>query len=49
MEREEKPDRDVQELEERADQLEKSIDEAKDQVAGTEGVDVESEDEPADD
>lgn len=43
MEREPQPERDVEELEERAEELEKEIDEAKDQAAGTEGVEVEAE------
>ena len=49
MEREEQPERDVEELEERGDQVEQDIEEAKEQAAGTEGVDVESDDEPGDD
>ena len=43
MEREPQPERDVQELEERAEELEKDIDEAKDQAAETEGGDAEDE------
>ena len=40
MEREEQPERNVDELEERGDQVEKDIEEAKDQVAETEGVEA---------
>lgn len=43
MEREPQPERDVQELEERAEELEKDIDDAKDQAAETDGIDVEDE------
>ena len=43
MEREPQPERDVQELEDRAEELEKDIDEAKDQAAQTDGIDVEGE------
>ena len=39
MEREE-PERNVEELEERADQLEKDIEKAKDQVAETDGIET---------
>ena len=49
MEREQQPERDVEELEERAEELEKEIDQAKDKAAETEGVDVESEDGEGDD
>jgi len=49
MEREQQPERDVEELEERADELDKEIDQAREQVAGTDGVDVGSENEPGDD
>jgi len=49
MEREEQPERNVDELEERAEKVEKEIEEAKDQVAETEGVDVESDDAPGND
>jgi hypothetical protein len=49
MEREPQPERNVEELEQRAEELEKEIDDARDQVAETEGVDVESEDGPGDD
>ncbi len=43
MEREPQPERNLNELEERAEELEKDIDEAKDQAAGTDGIDVEDE------
>ena len=43
MEREPQPERDVHELEERAEELEKDIEEAKDQVAETDGIDLEDE------
>ena len=43
MEREPQPERDVHELEERAEELEKDIDEAKDQAAETDGIAVEDE------
>ena len=50
MEREERePERDVEELEQRADELDKEIGDARDKVASTDGVDVESEDGPGDD
>ena len=50
MEREERqPERDVEELEERAEKLDQDIGEARDKVASTDGVDVESEDGPGDD
>ena len=49
MERDQEPERDVEELERRADELEKEIEDARDQVEATEGVDVESKDEPGDD
>ena len=39
----------MEELEQRSEELEKQIDDARDQVAETEGVDVESEDGPGDD
>jgi hypothetical protein len=43
MEREPQPERDVEELEERAEELEKDIDKAKDQAAETDGIEVEPE------
>ena len=49
MEREPQPERDVEELEPRAEELEQEIDDARDQVAEGEGVDVESEYGPGDD
>ena len=49
MERDEQPEQDVEQLEERAEELEKEIEDAREQVASTDGVDVESEDEPGDD
>jgi hypothetical protein len=48
MERQE-PERNVEELEERAEKVEKDIEEARDRIAETEGVDVESDDAPGDD
>jgi hypothetical protein len=49
MEREQQPERDVEELEERAEKLEQEIDDARDQAIETDGVDVESEDASGDD
>jgi hypothetical protein len=49
MEREPQPERDVEDLEHRADEVEQEIEDARDQAAGTDGVDVESDDEPGDD
>lgn len=49
MEREQQPERNVEELEERAEELEKEIDQARDTVTETDGVDVESEDAPRND
>lgn len=43
MERQE-PERELEDLEERAERVEKEIDDARDQAAETEGVDVESDD-----
>ena len=40
MEREEQPERNVDELEERAEKVEKDIEEARDQVAETEGIET---------
>ncbi len=39
----------MEELEQRADELDKEIEDAKDQAVETDGVDVESDDEPGDD
>jgi hypothetical protein len=45
MEREQEPERDVEEMEQRADELEKEIEGARDQVEETDGTGVEAEEE----